>query len=75
MCLIASGHGKSDVVEKGINFLLRTQREDGSWPIDIDLSTWVTTLSVKALHSGGGNILEESDKETLTGHLLAQQYK
>jgi hypothetical protein len=50
MCLIASGHRDLNVVEKGIGFLKRTQREDGSWPIDIDLSTWVTTLSVKALH-------------------------
>jgi prenyltransferase beta subunit len=49
MCLIASGHRDLNVVEKGIGFLKRTQREDGSWPIDIDLSTWVTTLSVKAL--------------------------
>jgi squalene cyclase len=49
MCLIASGHKDLEVVQKGIGFLIKTQRADGSWPIDIDLSTWVTTLSVKAL--------------------------
>jgi squalene cyclase len=84
MCLIASGHRDLSVVEKGIGFLKSTQREDGSWPIDIDLSTWVTTLSVKALqcpalydqantyakdHAGGLQATAITDAEDHTGGL------
>lgn len=75
MCLIASGHGSLEVVEKGIGFLQRTQREDGSWPIDIDLSTWVTTLSVKALSGMDHKDWTFSDRERITTHLLNQQYQ
>src|SRR5262249_49075901 len=35
----------SPVVDAGIRFLVETRREDGSWPIDTNLSCWVTTLS------------------------------
>jgi len=58
MCLISSGHGNSAVVEKGIDFLNNQQRSDGSWPIDTDLSTWITTLAIKALGSQAKEILK-----------------
>ncbi|HBF35553.1 TPA: squalene--hopene cyclase [Candidatus Sumerlaeota bacterium] len=53
MNLINAGHAAHPVVQKNIAFLLRQQRTDGSWPIDEDLSVWLTTLSVQAL--GGGD--------------------
>lgn len=71
ICLVSSGFRDTEVVEKGINFLNKTQRIDGSWPIDIDLSTWVTTLSVKALR----NQEDGYYRDRLTTHLLNQQYK
>jgi squalene-hopene/tetraprenyl-beta-curcumene cyclase len=37
------------VMHHGVRFLLDSQREDGSWPIDTNLATWVTTLSINAL--------------------------
>ena len=37
------------VARRGIDFLKASVREDGSWPIDTNLATWVTTLSVNAL--------------------------
>ena len=37
------------VKEKCRAFLKNTQREDGSWPIDTNLSQWVTALAVRAL--------------------------
>lgn len=37
------------VMHHGVRFLLDSQRDDGSWPIDTNLATWVTTLSVNAL--------------------------
>lgn len=49
MCMCASGLGTHPVAEKAALFLSTTIREDGSWPIDSDLSTWVSTLSVKSL--------------------------
>jgi squalene-hopene/tetraprenyl-beta-curcumene cyclase len=37
------------VMHHGARFLLDSQRDDGSWPIDTNLATWVTTLSINAL--------------------------
>ncbi len=53
MSLAASELRSHRVVQEGVRFLLASQREDGSWPIDSDLATWVTTLSVNALSTGG----------------------
>jgi len=74
LCLIESGYRDLEVVHDGMNFLKRTQREDGSWPIDIDLSTWVTTLAVKSIKNQP-DILNSDDKQKLTRHLLAIQNK
>ncbi len=74
MCLIASGYEKLEVVEKGIDFLRKTQRADGSWAIDIDLSTWVTTLSIKALCRQPEDGLSLTERENLSQHLVNQQY-
>lgn len=49
MSLCGAGEGDHPVVQAAIPFLRRTQREDGSWPVDVDLATWLTTLSVNAL--------------------------
>ena len=49
MCMCASALGDHPVSVKAAQFLHDTVRPDGSWPIDSDLSTWVSTLSVKAL--------------------------
>jgi len=75
LCLIAAGHPNSKVVKKGIEFLKNTQRNDGSWPIDIDLSTWVSTLSIKALRNVSESLWTENDRKKITNHLLDQQYK
>jgi squalene-hopene/tetraprenyl-beta-curcumene cyclase len=37
------------VMHHGVRFLLDSQRDEGSWPIDTNLATWVTTLSINAL--------------------------
>ncbi len=74
LCLIESGYRDLEVVHDGIAFLKRTQREDGSWPIDVDLSTWVTTLAVKSVKNHP-DLLTSEDKHRLTNHLLAIQNK
>ena len=75
LCLVESGYRDLDVVHDGMNFLKRTQRKDGSWPIDIDLSTWVTTLAVKSLRSKLDKVLTSGEKQQITNHLLAIQNK
>jgi squalene-hopene/tetraprenyl-beta-curcumene cyclase len=37
------------VARKGLEFLRRSARGDGSWAIDSNLRTWVTTLATRAL--------------------------
>lgn len=73
LSLIHAGYSDSKVVREGISFLKRTQRPDGSWPIDVDLSTWVTTLSVKALRSYKDKLLPTIQQERVTSHLLSIQ--
>lgn len=41
------------VVERGLAFLRRAVREDGSWPIDVNLSVWLTSAAVTALAEAG----------------------
>jgi squalene-hopene/tetraprenyl-beta-curcumene cyclase len=51
MSQASSGQEKSSVVKHGIQFLTDSVADDGSWPIDTNLATWVTTLSVNALNA------------------------
>jgi len=75
MCLILSGYKENEIVEKGVSFLYNQQREDGSWPIDTDLSTWVTTLSIKALGANLNSTLGSESVAKLRKHLSDLQYK
>ncbi len=49
MALIKSDRANHPVVKKGIQFILKSFRDEGSWPIDTNLATWNTTLSINAL--------------------------
>jgi squalene-hopene/tetraprenyl-beta-curcumene cyclase len=69
MSLAGSGQADHPVAVKGEEFLLRSQRADGSWPIDTNLSTWVTTLALGAL--GGEGV----SPGVLARWLLAQQHR
>ncbi|WP_145200667.1 prenyltransferase/squalene oxidase repeat-containing protein [Thalassoglobus polymorphus] len=71
MSLAAKGLSTHPVVEDGVRFLKDSVLEDGSWPIDTNLATWVTTLSVNAL----GEELPEENREKILQWLLEQQYK
>ncbi|MFP6610750.1 MAG: prenyltransferase/squalene oxidase repeat-containing protein [Pirellulales bacterium] len=52
MSLASSQLADHPVTRRGLDFILRSARDDGSWPIDTNLATWVTTLSVNALADG-----------------------
>jgi squalene-hopene/tetraprenyl-beta-curcumene cyclase len=63
-----------EIIEESIRFLKNSVRPDGSWPIDTNLATWVTTLSVNAL--AAAEDLESLDsKDAVLKWLLDQQYK
>ena len=49
MCMSGAGFREHAVTQKAAQFLIKTVRPDGAWPIDTDLSCWVTSLSIKAL--------------------------
>ena len=77
MSLAAMGLRDHPVVRRGVRFILASMRHDGSWPIDTNLATWVTTLSVNALASVGrpGGPLDRSEQEPISNWLLAQQLR
>ncbi len=50
MCMCGAGYHKHSSTQKGVEFLINSIRSDGSWPIDTNLSAWVTALSVRALN-------------------------
>lgn len=51
MSLISCGRAEHPIVQNCIRFLLESVSEDGAWPIDTNLSVWVTTLAINALGS------------------------
>jgi len=70
MSLISAGEKGSSVSHKAAAFLADSFREDGSWPIDTNLATWVTTLSVNGL----ADALTDQEKALIADWLLGQQY-
>ena len=74
MSLAGSGLAGHPVVKKGIEFLLNSVRDDGSWPIDTNLTTWVTTLSINALGEDVSRLLGEIERNSLRNWLLDQQH-
>ncbi|QDU07768.1 prenyltransferase/squalene oxidase repeat-containing protein [Gimesia aquarii] len=71
MSLAGMGLVDHPVVKKGLEFLLASARPDGSWPIDTNLATWTTTLSVNAIRG----TLSEFEKTPIRQWLLQQQYQ
>lgn len=49
MCMSGAGFREHPVTQKAAQFLVNTVRADGSWPIDTDLSGWLTSLSIRVL--------------------------
>jgi squalene-hopene/tetraprenyl-beta-curcumene cyclase len=72
MSLASIGLAEHPVARKGASFIAQSVRPDGSWPIDTNLATWVTTLAVNALAAAGE--LENIDRLTeVRDWLLRQQ--
>ncbi len=73
MSLVGSGEKELEVCSKAADFLDKSIREDGSWPIDTHLATWVTSLSLNSLSNENLEALPEKSK-TINA-LLDQQLK
>ena len=71
MSLAAKGLAEHVVVENGVRFIKESVLEDGSWPIDTNLATWVTTLSVNALQE----TIPAEERPAILNWLLEQQYR
>ena len=71
MSLAGKGLADHVVVKRAVGFLCESVRPDGSWPIDTNLATWVTTLSINALKDH----VPDELRPGLTKWLLDQQYK
>ena len=71
MSLAGIGQAQHRVAQLGMQFIRQSVLEDGSWPIDTNLSTWVSTLAINAL----GDSLPETDRPPLKSFLLNQQFK
>ncbi len=72
MSLAGMGLAENIVARRGADFLRASARGDGSWPIDTNLATWVTTLSVKALRHNP-DALDAGRRAALCTWLLGQQ--
>jgi squalene-hopene/tetraprenyl-beta-curcumene cyclase len=75
MSLAGSGHAEHPVALRGVDFLLKSVRADGSWPIDTNLATWVTTLAVNALGPSIHEVMSAEERARILDWLLAQQYR
>jgi squalene-hopene/tetraprenyl-beta-curcumene cyclase len=71
MSLAGMGFGAHPVAAKGVQFLVASARADGSWPIDTNLATWLTTLAVNTL----GPTLPAPARAPLRDWLFGQQYR
>jgi squalene-hopene/tetraprenyl-beta-curcumene cyclase len=74
MGLASGGRADHPVARHAVEFLVKSVLPDGSWPIDTNLATWVTTLSINALAAAGE--LESLDsRQAVYEWLRKQQYK
>lgn len=69
--MVASGHGDLPWLPPAIRFVLESQRDDGGWPIDRDLETFDTDMTVFAFHEAG---LPVPNAERVRSWLLERQF-
>jgi squalene-hopene/tetraprenyl-beta-curcumene cyclase len=75
--LASAGLRHHPVARDCARFLTSTVRPDGSWPIDTNLATWLTTLSINALSAtpDGLACLSSEDRAKLITGLTKQQFQ
>lgn len=75
MSLVASGKAEHRVARQGLEFIVNSAQPDGSWQIDTNLATWVTTLALHGLAATGALRLSEPERVAACDWLLKQQYR
>lgn len=73
LSLAAIGQADHFVARKGVEFIARSVRPDGSWPIDSNLNFWVTTLAVNAL-AAAGELPHLEKRDRLRQWIVGQQF-
>jgi len=73
MGLLSLGLRDDPVVREGLRFLRESARPDGSWPIDTNLSVWVTSLATHALSVADG--VTPVEAERTRAWLAQRQYR
>ncbi|WP_417731977.1 prenyltransferase/squalene oxidase repeat-containing protein [Rosistilla oblonga] len=74
MSLSSIGHAQHPVCRDAVKFLLGSQLPDGSWPIDENLATWITSLSLGALGKSQPSELAQFVDDGTLDWLLSCQY-
>jgi squalene-hopene/tetraprenyl-beta-curcumene cyclase len=74
MGLASIGRADHPVATHAVEFLVKSVLPDGSWPIDTNLTTWVTTLSINALATAG-ELESLENRDAVREWLLKQQYR
>jgi squalene-hopene/tetraprenyl-beta-curcumene cyclase len=75
MSLVGSGKMEHRVARLGLEFIVNSAQPDGSWQIDTNLATWVTTLAIHSLAAAGAPYLGEQERVMACDWLLKQQYR
>jgi squalene-hopene/tetraprenyl-beta-curcumene cyclase len=75
MSLVGSGKMEHRVARLGLEFIVNSAQSDGSWQIDTNLATWVTTLAIHSLAAIGAPCLGEQERVVACDWLLQQQYR
>ncbi|MEE2935452.1 MAG: prenyltransferase/squalene oxidase repeat-containing protein [Planctomycetota bacterium] len=72
MSLAVTGRTNNQVCDQGLKFLDQSMSEEGSWPIDTNLATWVTSLAMEALASDPQDDGSWCDDALIDWHLGCQ---
>ncbi|MDG2224119.1 MAG: prenyltransferase/squalene oxidase repeat-containing protein [Rubripirellula sp.] len=72
MSLAVTGRTNNQVCDQGLKFLDQSMSEEGSWPIDTNLATWVTSLAMEALSSDPQDDGRWCDEALIDWHLGCQ---
>lgn len=75
MSLAATGRSDHEVSRSGLQFLVETVNQDGSWPIDTNLATWLTSLSIHALACDPDDDGSWCDESLVRWHLGCQHHQ
>ena len=75
--LKSADRGDHPIAQNARKFLRDTQREDGSWPVEVHLSIWNTTRAIDALHAAGllEKVMTQQERDMTRDWILAQQTK